>query len=269
MEAQSRHRDKMATAAAAREAQEREREEAQIAAWRQVGATWCEGGWPCHSCSDLGQSSNAIPIKCTLSYRHKTTKQAQELQEQARARLEEEQRLAAEAEAEEWEANKHQREVQALLERSGELRELKGKLQVAAVNLERTQQREQRAVIEQREREYAAAMEGLMAQQAAAAAAREAAEMEERRRAGAEARAGLDQQLRERTELQRVARVRVGAGLVGTVCVGFGELRGVVRAAREVVRQAPSDLVLQLLFNLVYSTSLILNISQHTPIPLA
>lgn len=40
MEASARHREKMEAAAAAREAQAREAEEARIAAWHQVGAGW-------------------------------------------------------------------------------------------------------------------------------------------------------------------------------------------------------------------------------------
>jgi hypothetical protein len=167
MEAQARHRDKLAAAAVAREAQEREFEEGQIAAWRA----------------------------------------AQELQEAARQRLEQERQAAAEAEERGREAARHQREVQLLLERSGELRELKEKLRAAEVNLGRVQQRERRAAIEQREREYSAALEALMSQQRQAAAAREAREAEQRRHAGAEARRGLDQQVQERTELQRVAKV--------------------------------------------------------------
>ena len=172
MEAQARHHDKVAAAAAAREAQEREFEEGQIAAWRA----------------------------------------AQEQQEAARQRLEEERQAAAEAEERGREAARHQREVQLLLERSGELRELKEKLRAAEVNLGRVQQREQRAAIEQREREYSAALEALMSQQREAAAAREAREAEQRRRAGAEARRGLDQQVQERRELQRVAKVGWQAG---------------------------------------------------------
>lgn len=137
--------------------------------------------------------------------------QAQELQEAARLRLQEEQAAAADAEAEAWEQAAHQRQVQALLERSGELRDLKAKLQAAAVNLERAQQKEQRAVLAAREREYQQCLEAVVAEQAAAAAAREAAAAQERRRAGEEARAALDAQMEERSRLQAVARVS-GAG---------------------------------------------------------
>ena len=143
--------------------------------------------------------------------------QARELQEAARRRLEEEQRAAAEAEAAAWEATRHQREVAALLERSAELRELKQKLQAAEVNLERSQQRDQRAVIQAREREYEAAMQAAMAAARQEAAAREAAEAETRKKLEQEARQALDAQLQERAELQRVARVR-GSGSAGCVC---------------------------------------------------
>ncbi|KAI7842034.1 hypothetical protein COHA_004235 [Chlorella ohadii] len=166
IEAQARHREKVEAAAAARERQEKEYEQAQIAAWHE----------------------------------------AQELQEMARWRLEEEQRAAAEAEAAAWEATRHQREVAALLERSAELRELKQKLQAAEVNLERSQQKDQRAAIAAREREYEAAMQAAMAAARQEAAAREAAEAEARRKQGQEARQALDAQLQERAELQRVAR---------------------------------------------------------------
>lgn len=138
--------------------------------------------------------------------------QAQELQEAARRRLEEEQRAAAEAEAAAWEATRTQREVEALLARSAELRELKQKLQAAEVNLERSQQRDQRAAIEAREREYEAAMQAAMAAARQEAAAREAAEAEARRRLEQEARQALDAQLQERAELQRVARVGAQLG---------------------------------------------------------
>ena len=139
-------------------------------------------------------------------------------------RLEEEQRAAAEAEARDWEAMRHQREVQLLLERSAELRELKGKLQAAEVNLGRVQQREQRAAIEEREREYSAALEALMAQQREAAAAHEVAQAAARARVEEEARQALSQQMEERTQLQLVARVGPSRrlpcrlGLAGEAC---------------------------------------------------
>lgn len=167
MVAQAKHHDKLAAAAEAREVQERTYEAAQIAAWE----------------------------------RH------QALQEQARQRIEEEQRLAAELEEQNREQTKHQREIQLLLERSSDLRELKEKLRAAEVNLERVQQREQRAAIEQREREYNAALEAVMAKQREEAAAREQQEGEQRRKMEAEQRRALDQQLQERTRLLRVAEV--------------------------------------------------------------
>lgn len=159
--------------------------------------------------------------------------QDQELQEMARRRLEEEQRAAAEAEAAAWEATRHQHEVAALLERSAELRDLKQKLQAAEVNLERSQQKDQRAAIAAREREYEAAMQAAMAAARQEAAAREAAEAEARRKQGQEARQGLDAQLQERAELQLVARVGtswcstvVGAGSGTTLVCSFGEGNG-------------------------------------------
>lgn len=139
-----------------------------------------------------------------------TALQAQQMQEAARQRLEEEQAAAAAAEAANWEVTKHQREVQALLERSAELRQLKEKLRAAEVNYERMQQKEQRAALAAQERAYAAALEAAMVVQREAEAAREVEEEAARRAAGAQARQALDRQVQERTELQRVAKVRVG-----------------------------------------------------------
>ena len=222
IEAQARHREKLEAAAAAREQQQKEYEQAQIAAWHEVRGREVRGGaagvrraWglngrvgaahplPQHTAAQPHPSRTPSPP--TVSHL-----QAQELQEAARRRLEEEQRAAVEAEATAWEASRHQREVAALLERSAELRELKQKLQAAEVNLERSQQREQRAAIETREREYEAALQATMAAARQEAAVQEAAEAEARQRLGQEARQALDAQLQERSELQRVARVGAG-----------------------------------------------------------
>jgi fused signal recognition particle receptor len=154
--------------------------------------------------------------------------QAQELRQLAQQRLEEEQRAAAESEAANWEAVRHQRQVQLLLERSEELRGLKEKLQAAEVNLERAQQQQQRAAIHAREREYAAALEALAAQQREAGRAREAAEAEQRAWAEQEAREALAKQMRERSELQRVAKVgaaQAPQSAVSKLCGEYFKLR--------------------------------------------
>ncbi len=133
--------------------------------------------------------------------------QAQQLREQAQQRLEEEAAATAAAEAASWEATRQQRETQALLERSSELRALREKLRAAEVNYERVQQREQHVALAAREHEYAAALEAAMAEQCEAAAAREVEEAAARRAAGAAAREALDRQLQERSQLQHVAKV--------------------------------------------------------------
>lgn len=133
--------------------------------------------------------------------------QAKELQQLAQRRLEEERRCAAEAEAANWEATRHQRQVQLLLGRSEELRGLKEKLHAAEVNLQRAQQQQQRAAIQAREREYAAALEAVASGQREAGRAQEAAEAEQRAEAERGVRQALAQQMRERAEMQRVARV--------------------------------------------------------------
>lgn len=200
--------EKLADMAQAREAQEREYEEAQIAALRQVG--YCKG---LHICTAMS------PIVCNPSCCVSAAcLQAQELQNAARQRLAEEARAAEEAEAQHWEATRHQREVQLLLQRSDELRQLKEKLHAAEVTLGRVQQQEQRAVLDAREREYSAAVEAVMVQQREAAAAKEAAEAARRAQGEEEARQALSQQMKQRTELQRVAKVRIAMHISGMTC---------------------------------------------------
>jgi hypothetical protein len=200
--------EKLADMAQAREAQEREYEEAQIAALRQVG--YCKGQHICTAMSPIVCNPSCCVSAACL--------QAQELQNAARQRLAEEARAAEEAEAEHWEATRHQREVQLLLQRSDELRQLKEKLHAAEVTLGRVQQQEQRAVLDAREREYSAAVEAVMVQQREAAAAKEAAEAARRVQGEEEARQALSQQMKERTELQRVAKVRIAMHISGMTC---------------------------------------------------
>lgn len=101
--------------------------------------------------------------------------------------------------------------------------------------MERSQQRDQRAVIQAREREYEAAMQAAMAAARQAAAAREASEAETRKNLEQEARQELDAQLQERAELQRVARVRAP----GRGCLCLWVLRG-MRASEAGGRAADS-----------------------------
>lgn len=120
---------------------------------------------------------------------------------------EDEARMASELERRLKDMDRKTREVQRLRDESDELRKLQELIKTAKMNRERHLQVQEKVVMVEQRKQYDAAFDQVMADRLAEERRREEALEAERREAGHAAKRVLEEQMEERKEQQRIARL--------------------------------------------------------------